>query len=136
MGCFETLKEKGYKLTPQRVMVLEALHEAEEHITAPEIYARVRAKYPGINKSTVYRTLELLKEMGLVAETKLGGESLYYHHTEKGHHHHLVCQRCGEVIDLDETLLSPLKNALRQKYNFEADLKHLAIFGHCLRCKT
>lgn len=117
-------------------MVLDTLHKAEEHITAPEIYARVRAKYPGINKSTVYRTLELLKEMELVAETELGGESLYYHHTEKGHHHHLVCQRCGEVIDLDETLLSPLRNALRQKYNFEADLKHLAIFGHCLRCKT
>lgn len=136
MGCFQILREKGYKLTPQRIMVLDTLHETEEHITAPEIYARVRAKYPGINKSTVYRTLELLKEMGLVAETELGGESLYYHHTEKGHHHHLVCQRCGEVIDLDETLLSPLKNALRQKYNFEADLKHLAIFGHCLRCKT
>jgi len=135
MGCFQILREKGYKLTPQRIMVLDTLHEAEEHITAPEIYTRVRVKYPGINKSTVYRTLELLKEIGLVAETKLGGESLYYHHTEKGHHHHLVCQRCGEVIDLDETLLFPLKNALRQKYNFEADLKHLAIFGHCLRCK-
>jgi Fur family ferric uptake transcriptional regulator len=136
MGCFQILREKGYKLTPQRIMVLDTLHETEEHITAPEIYARVRAKYPGINKSTVYRTLELLKEMDLVAETELGGESLYYHHTEKGHHHHLVCQRCGEVIDLDETLLSPLRNALRQKYDFEADLKHLAIFGHCLRCKT
>jgi Fur family ferric uptake transcriptional regulator len=136
MSCFQILREKGYKLTPQRIMVLDTLHKAEEHITAPEIYARVRVKYPGINKSTVYRTLELLKKMGLVAETKLGGESLYYHHTEKGHHHHLVCQRCGQVIDLDETMLSPLKNALRQKYNFEADLKHLAIFGHCLRCKT
>ena len=136
MGCFEILREKGYKLTPQRIMVLDTLHEAEEHITAPEIYARVRVKYTRINKSTVYRTLELLKEMDLVAETELGGESLYYHHTEKGHHHHLVCQRCGEVIDLDETLLFPLRNALRQKYNFEADLKHLAIFGHCLRCKT
>jgi Fur family ferric uptake transcriptional regulator len=136
MGCFQILRGKGYKLTPQRIMVLDTLHEAEEHITAPEIYARVRVKYPGINKSTVYRTLELLKEMDLVAETELGGESLYYHHTEKGHHHHLVCQRCGEVIDLDETLLSPLRNALRQKYDFEADLKHLAIFGHCLRCKT
>jgi Fur family ferric uptake transcriptional regulator len=136
MGCFQILRGKGYKLTPQRIMVLDTLHEAEAHITAPEIYARVRVKYPGINKSTVYRTLELLKEMDLVAETELGGESLYYHHTEKGHHHHLVCQRCGEVIDLDETLLSPLRNALRQKYDFEADLKHLAIFGHCLRCKT
>jgi Fur family ferric uptake transcriptional regulator len=136
MGCFQILKEKGYKLTPQRIMVLDTLHEAKEHITAPEIYSRVRAKYPGINKSTVYRTLELLKEMDLVTETKLGEDSLYYHHVEKGHHHHLVCQKCGKIIDLDEALLLPLKNALRQKHHFEADLKHLAIFGHCLRCKT
>ncbi len=136
MGCFQILREKGYKLTPQRIMVLDTLHEAEEHITAPEIYARVRVKYPGINKSTVYRTLELLKEMGLVAETELGGERLYYHHAEKGHHHHLVCQKCGKIIDLDEDLLLPLRNALRQTYRFEAELKHLAIFGHCLRCKT
>jgi len=135
MGCFQILREKGYKLTPQRIMVLDTLHEAEEHITAPEIYARVRVKYPGINKSTVYRTLELLKEMGLVAETELGGERLYYHHAEKGHHHHLVCQKCGKIIDLDEDLLLPLRNALRQTYRFEAELKHLAIFGHCLRCK-
>ncbi len=136
MGCFEILREKGYKLTPQRIMVLDTLHEAEEHITAPEIYARVRVKYPGINKSTVYRTLELLKEMDLVAETELGGERLYYHHAEKGRHHHLVCQRCGKIIDLDENLLFPLRDALRQEYRFEADLRHLALFGHCLRCKT
>ena len=136
MGCFQILREKGYKLTPQRIMVLDTLHEAEEHITAPEIYARVRVKYPGINKSTVYRTLELLKEMNLVAEAELGGERLYYHHAEKGHHHHLVCQRCGKIIDLDENLLFPLRDALRQQYRFEADLRHLALFGHCLRCKT
>jgi len=135
MGCFQTLKEQGYKLTPQRVMVLETLHEAEEHVTAPEIYTRVRVKYPGINKSTVYRTLELLKGLDLVAETKLGGDRFYYHHAEKGHHHHLICQKCGQIIDLDETLLFPLKDTLRQKYNFEANLRHLAIFGHCLHCK-
>jgi len=134
MGCFQTLKEKGYKLTPQRVMVLEILHEAEEHITAPEIYTRIRVKYSGINKSTVYRTLELLKETGLVAETRFGEDKLYYHHAEKGHHHHLVCQKCGQVIDFDENLLLTLKDALRQEHNFEADLRHLAIFGHCLRC--
>src|SRR4030043_2354422 len=134
MSCVQTLKEKGYKLPAQRLRVLEALHEVEEHITAPEIYSRVRVKYPRINKSTIYRTLELLKELGLVTETKLGGDKLYYHHIEKGHHHHLICQKCGQIIDFDETLLFPLEDALKKEYHFETDLRHLAIFGHCLHC--
>ena len=136
MSCFESLKEKGYRLTPQRMMVLEALHQAEGHITAPEIYGRVRAKYPWVNQSTIYRTLELLKELDLVTETELGGDKLYYHHADKGHHHHLVCQKCGRTIDLDESLLTPLEDTLRRKYHFQADLRHLAIHGHCLRCQT
>ena len=137
MSCFQALKEKGYKLTPQRIMVLEILHEAEGHITAPEIYDRIRIKYPGINKSTIYRTIELLKETGLVTETKFGGDNkLHYHHTEKGHHHHLICQKCGKIIDLDEDVLFPLKDTLKSKYSFNAELRHLAIWGHCLNCKS
>jgi len=136
MSCFESLKEKGYRLTPQRMMVLEALHQAEGHIAAPEIYGRVRAKYPWVNKSTIYRTLELLKELDLVTETELSGDKLYYHHADKGHHHHLVCQKCGGTIDLDESLLTPLEDTLRRKYHFQADLRHLAIHGHCLRCQS
>ncbi len=136
MSCTEGLKEKGYRLTPQRMMVLEALHEAEEHITAPEIYNRVRLKYPWINKSTVYRALELLKRLDLVTETELGGDRLYYHHAEKGHHHHLMCQKCQRVIDIDEAVFSPLEDTLRRKYKFQADLRHLAIQGHCLRCRS
>jgi Fur family ferric uptake transcriptional regulator len=136
MSCFESLKEKGYRLTPQRMMVLEALHQAEGHITAPEIYGRVRAKYPWVNKSTIYRTLELLKELDLVTETELGGDKLYYHQADKGHHHHLVCQKCGRTIDLDESLLTPLEDTLRRKYHFQADLRHIAIHGHCLRCQS
>jgi Fur family ferric uptake transcriptional regulator len=136
MSCFESLKGKGYRLTPQRMMVLEALHQAEGHITAPEIYGRVRAKYPWVNKSTIYRTLELLKELDLVTETELGGDKLYYHHADKGHHHHLVCQKCGRTIDLDENLFTPLEDTLRRKYKFQADLRHMAIHGHCLRCQS
>lgn len=136
MSCFEDLKAKGYKLTPQRMMVLEALHEAEGHITAPGIYNRVRLKYPWINKSTVYRALELLKKLDLVTETELGGDRLYYHHAEKGHHHHLICQNCQQVIDMDEDIFSSLEDTLRRKYKFQADLRHLAIHGHCLRCKS
>ena len=135
MGCFQTLKEHGYRLTPQRLIVLEAIHEAESHISAEEIYAQVIAKYPQVNISTVYRTLELLKKLGLVTETDFGEGRVRYHPAGKGHHHHLVCQECGDVTDLDESVLAPLKKVLLQEYGFSADLRHLAIFGRCHKCR-
>jgi len=67
------LSEQGYRLTPQRMMILSAIENSDDHISAEEIYAQVVAKYPHINISTVYRTLELLKQLGLVTETDLGG---------------------------------------------------------------
>ncbi len=129
------LSKRGYRLTPQRMMILSAIENSDDHISAEEIYAQVVAKYSRVNISTVYRTLELLKRLGLVTETDLGGGRVRYHSVEKGHHHHLVCRQCGAIIDLDEALLSPLKSALLQEYKFSADLRHLAIFGRCANCK-
>ena len=128
------LSEKGYRLTPQRMMILEAVEAAEDHISAEEIYTRVCERYPNLNISTVYRTLELLKELGLATETDMGDGRVRYHSIKKGHHHHLVCQNCGKITDLDEAALAPLKDALYQDYGFTADLKHMAIFGRCKKC--
>jgi Fur family ferric uptake transcriptional regulator len=128
------LSEQGYRLTPQRLMILSTIENASSHISAEEIYTQVVAKYPNVNISTVYRTLELLKRLGLVTETDLGGGRVRYHPVDKGHHHHLVCQECGAIIDLDESVLVPLKNTLLHDYKFVADLRHLAIFGHCVKC--
>jgi Fur family ferric uptake transcriptional regulator len=136
MSCSEDLKKKGYRLTPQRLMVIEALHEAQGHISALDICHSVQAKYPWVNKSTIYRTLELLKELDLVTETELGGDKLYYHQADKGHHHHLICQKCGKIVDIDEDVFASLESTLRKKYSFSADLKHLAIQGHCLKCQV
>ena len=128
------LSRQGYRLTPQRMMILSAIESSDHHISAEEIYAQVVAKYPNVNISTVYRTLELLKRLGLVTETDLGEGRVRYHPAEKGHHHHLVCQECGAIIDLDESMLAQLKNALLREYKFSADLRHLAILGHCVNC--
>ena len=128
------LSEQGYRLTPQRMMILSAIENSDDHISAEEIYAQVVAKYPHVNISTVYRTLELLKRLGMVTETDLGEGRVRYHPADKGHHHHLVCTECGAVIDLDESLLSSLKSALLREYKFVADLRHLAIFGRCVKC--
>lgn len=128
------LSEQGYRLTPQRMLVLSAIENSEDHISAEEIYTQVVAKYPYVNISTIYRTLELLNRLGLVTETDLGGGRVRYHPAGKGHHHHLVCQECGKIIDLDESVLSSLKKVLLREYKFSADLRHLAIFGRCADC--
>ncbi len=128
------LSERGYRLTPQRLMVLSAIENSDDHISAEEIYAQIVARYPNVNISTVYRTLELLKRLALVTETDLGEGRVRYHPTEKGHHHHLVCRECGATIDLDDSLLAPLKSALLREHKFIADLRHLAIFGRCVKC--
>lgn len=128
------LSEQGYRLTPQRMLVLAAIDGSDHHISAEEIYAQVVTKYPHVNISTIYRTLDLLKRLGLVTETDLGGGRVRYHPVDKGHHHHLVCQACGAIIDLDESVFSSLKSQLLREYKFSADLRHLAIFGHCANC--
>ena len=129
------LTNLGYRLTPQRLMILQCVEEAASHISAEEIYAQVRVRYPQMNISTVYRTLELVKELGLVTETDLGDGLVRYHCIGKGHHHHLVCEKCGEIIDMEESALSPLCADIQQKYNFQVNMKHLAFFGICPKCQ-
>jgi len=130
------LKGMGYRLTPQRMMVVKALHGADTHVSAEEIYAQVKAKYPYANISTIYRTLELLKELGLVSEISLGDGCVRFHPADKGHHHHLVCQKCHRIIDLPESALTPLEEVLSDKHQFKADLKHMAVFGLCSECQS
>jgi Fur family ferric uptake transcriptional regulator len=135
MSCQQVLRDKGHRLTPQRMLVIEALHDADKHISAEELYEQLHSRYHYANISTVYRTLELLKELNLVTEADFGEGRVRYHVAEKGHHHHLVCHICGKVIDLEESLLDPLEHTLLQKYEFDADLRHLAISGECKACR-
>jgi Fur family ferric uptake transcriptional regulator len=136
MSCNQILKEKGYRLTPQRLMVLAALHSVDTHISAEDIYAQVKAKYQYANISTIYRTLDLLKELKLIAEIDLDDGCVRYHLSEKGHHHHLICSSCGKMINLPETALLKLSETLVRDYKFQADLKHLAVFGTCADCQV
>ena len=133
-GIANKLSELGYRLTPQRVMILSAIEDSDDHISAEEIHAQIIAKYPQVNISTVYRTLELLKGLGMVTETDLGGGRVRYHSADKGHHHHLVCEKCGAIIDIDESTLARLQDVLLYRYNFSARLSHLAILGRCVDC--
>ena len=135
MSCITILKEKGFKLTPQRRLILEFIHDNESHLTAEEIIKFVDARAPGVDKSTVYRTLDLLEESGCVLKSEIGGHFIY-HHAEDGHHHHLVCRSCGKSIDCNEDIFSEIKNILARQYGFQADLKHMMVSGLCKECKS
>ena len=135
MSCKQVLVEKGYRLTPQRMMVVDVLHTVDHHISAEEIFERVKNVYPYANISTVYRTLELLKKLNLVTEIDLDDGCLRYHHQEKGHHHHLICNKCGKVVDVPESLFDDLGKKISGNYDFVPNLNHLAIFGLCSDCK-
>jgi len=114
--------------------ILSAIENSDNHINAEEIYAQVVAKYPKVNISTVYRTLELLKQLGLIYEIDLGAGHIGYHPEGRGHHHHLICRKCGAIIDVGESVLFPIQAILLQAFDFNAELRHLAIFGLCKNC--
>ena len=131
----DELSQQGYRMTPQRLMIVSAIEKSTEHISAEDIHAQVVVKYPNVNVSTVYRTLELLEQRGLVTKTDLGGGRVMYHPVEKGHHHHLVCRECGMTSDLGESALAPLRETLLRDYQFIAELRHMGILGLCVNCK-
>jgi Fur family ferric uptake transcriptional regulator len=133
MSCLITLKKKGLKLTPQRRMVVDAIHDAKGHLTAEEIIARVQDRMPEVHKSTIYRTLELLEQNGSVFKSKKG-DHFIYHHDEEGHHHHLICSKCGKTIECDEDLFTPVEDSLANKYGFRVNFKHLVVSGLCEEC--
>jgi Fur family transcriptional regulator, ferric uptake regulator len=128
------LAQSGCRMTPQRLMILDTIEKASGHISAEEIYKDIRKRYPSLNVSTVYRTLELLKGLGMVTETDMGDGRIRFHGAGYKHHHHLVCSKCGAVAELSEHALTPLAGTLAKKYGFKADLHHLAIFGTCKKC--
>lgn len=121
-------------MTPQRRLIVEYIHDNQSHLTADELIHFLETRAPGINKSTVYRTLDLLEESGCVVKSEIDGHFIY-HHAEEGHHHHLVCRACGKTQDCNENLFSSIKNNLADKYGFQADFKHIMITGLCSACR-
>ena len=131
----EAVRRAGQRLTPQRMMVLSVLAEHGGHMTAEAILELVRPDYPYLNLSTVYRTLDLLVELGLVAETDLGSGVRQFELLGEAPHHHLICQHCGHTAEIDDAALQPLRDYLHQVYGFEARMDHFAIFGTCRACR-
>jgi Fur family ferric uptake transcriptional regulator len=134
MSCLHTLKSRGLRLTPQRRLIIELIHERPVCLTAEDIITYVQEHMPGVNKSTVYRTLELLEKSGCVYRSEIDNRTVFYH--AEGHqHHHLVCEKCGKTLECDNKTMAPLGEELRRKYGFEAHLEHIVITGLCQECR-
>lgn len=128
------LRARGYRLTPQRQLVLEAVTSLG-HATSDQILEHVRRTADGVNISTIYRTLELLEELGLVTHAHLGHGTPTYHPAADADHLHLVCRDCGLVVEADIGRAAGLVEELEVTHGFEADLRHFAIFGRCDDCR-
>lgn len=131
---FNLMRERGYRVTPQRQLILDAVCEGQGHTTLEEIYARVQAKAPAINRATVYRTLDFLCELELVVAADLGGSTVY-EIARKELHHHLVCLNCGQTDELSHTLVKKLFERIEREQQFEVKTNHLALFGLCRQCR-
>jgi len=127
------LRAKGYRLTPQRELVLRAV-ERLGHATPDEVLTAVREDSSAVNISTVYRTLELLEELDLVRHAHLTDRAPTYHSTAAPAHVHLVCRSCGAVTEVAPDLVAPMTEALRERYGFTTDVGHLTVFGTCRAC--
>jgi Fur family ferric uptake transcriptional regulator len=126
----------GYRITPQREMIVEAVAHAGGHVTAEEVYDQVKERTRYINLATVYRTLDLLVEKGMASRADLWDGRVVYATMHHGPHIHLICRGCGGIFLADHDLLESLGVQLSSKYNFSADLQHLSIAGLCANCQS
>ena len=129
----ELLRASGHRLTVQRELVLEAV-ETLGHATPDEVYAEVRTRSESINLSTVYRTLELLNELGLIRHAHLTDRAPTYH-SARGHEHaHLVCRTCHAVTSIGLDEMAEALGPLAEQHEFAPDYGHLTVFGTCATC--
>jgi Fur family ferric uptake transcriptional regulator len=139
MPCHESaidqLRQAGFRLTPQRALILDVVYHAEGHLTVEEVHERVRASLPFVDLSTVYRNLQFLRQEGLIGELRLEGQPVCYEAVRAGQeHHHAVCTTCGRMLSLETDDLAEMAHLLLIKYGFRAHLVHMLIPGTCASC--
>lgn len=134
-GIENILRQRGFKITPQRRTILDTITLTNEHLTPTEIYEFVRREHPGIGLVTIYRTLEILSELGLICEVHAGGSCRsYLIRRPSEHHHHLICSDCGKVTDFTDCDLSELEQRLSNETGFTIDGHLLEFVGQCPNC--
>ena len=130
------LRQHGYKITPQRRTVINAIVQSHEHLTPAAIHEKVSRRNPGIGLVTIYRTLEILMELGLICEMHAGGSCRsYLIRRPAEHHHHLICSDCGTVVDFTDCELGGLERRLSRETSFKISGHLLEFLGQCRSCR-
>lgn len=128
------LREKGYRLTPQRLAILEILLDAGTHLSPQQVFQAAEKKMPGLTEPTIYRTLSLLSDEGvLMATHSASGNQVYEVATNL--HHHLVCRECGQSIEIEHDALDDLYGTLKKQTGYMLDDRHVTLFGLCPNCQ-
>jgi Fur family transcriptional regulator, ferric uptake regulator len=130
----ERLAEAGGRRTAARQAIVEALVSRREHVTADDIARDVRRRFPSVNVSTVYRTLETLEDLGIIDHVHLGHGPAIYHLTDDDHYH-MVCESCESVIALPRSKAAAFARAVERDYGFAIDQRHFALSGLCSDCR-
>src|SRR5262245_36979850 len=130
------IKKRGYRLTPQRQMILDVLQEAGGHCTPEEVYHRVQTKSSAVNRTTVYRTLDFLVRLGLVSTAHVQSNQVIYELASDHPHYHLVCQRCDTVEVIDHDVVAAMFSELEERSGYKITTDHLVLFGICPTCRV
>ncbi|MGH2752674.1 MAG: Fur family transcriptional regulator [Actinomycetota bacterium] len=134
-GVLELLRQRGHRMTAQRRALVVEIMNTSGHIAPAEVAERVQQRVPGVNPSTVYRTLELLEEVGVLthAHVERGSE---YHHAHRHDHVHLICSSCGVERSLPIATLGEVGEDFERATGFRPDFTHYAVWGLCEDCKN
>jgi Fe2+ or Zn2+ uptake regulation protein len=128
------LRAQGFRLTPQRLAILNILRQSREHLSPTEIFQRACQVMPGLTEATVYRTLIFLTEQDLVLAAHVGSGQLVYEIAEHDHDH-LICRACGETVEIDHSILEPLYDQFEARTGYRIDSVHQTFFGFCPGCQ-
>jgi Fur family ferric uptake transcriptional regulator len=131
----DAFRATGRRLTSQRRLILEVLEESDVHLDAETLFVRAKARDPEISLATVYRTLAVLKELGLVEEHTLGEEHGHFEAVRNGPHYHFACLRCGKVIEFDAPEVARVARRLGEREGVRVTDAHLNLSGYCAACR-
>lgn len=129
------LHEEGYRVTPQRQLILDAVCALGGHVTPEAVYERVQQTPPAVNRATVYRSLHFLAEMGILAVANIGSGRFGYEMAGEERHHHLVCRRCGATVELPQAAVRRLLAEMEAQHDFAIQMNHITFLGLCANCR-
>ena len=129
------LRRSGYRVTPQRQLILDAVCQLGDHVAPEAVYFQVHRTAPILSRATVYRVLHFLTEQRFLAMVHVAGGRLVYEMAGPEPHHHLVCRSCDSMLELPHSLLRSIRRAMDSQFGLEIDVSEVSFFGHCSDCR-